>query len=105
MGLTPVGSGCLMILILIFGFCIKPHLAIDAELLSTAFTKSVGTVSLARHPLIDRREVSQVALSSVPACLMSLYVPRQLATSLMKKLRTGLFDPICPSFWPTPDSN
>ena len=94
-----------MILILIFGFGIKPHLVIGADLLFTAFTKLVGNVSLARHRLIDWREVSQVVLSSVPACLVSLHVPRQLATSLMKKLRTGLFARSCPSFWPTPDSN
>ena len=74
-----------MIPILIFGFCIKPHLAIDAELLSTVSTKLVGTVGLARHRLIDWRVLGQVALVSVPACLLSLYVTRQLATSFMKK--------------------
>ena len=86
MGLTPVGSGCLMTPILIFGFCIKPHLAIDAELLSTVSTKLVGTVGLARHRLIDWRVLGQVALGSVRACLVSLCVARQLAASFMKKL-------------------
>lgn len=61
MGLTPVGSGTLMTPILIFGFCIKPHVAIDAELLSTVSTKLVGTVSLARHRLIDWRVLGQMA--------------------------------------------
>jgi len=73
-GLTGVGGGSLMTPLLIFGFGIKPHLAIGTDLLFAAFTKMGGTVSLARHRLIDWRVVGQVALGSVPATLVTLQV-------------------------------
>ena len=73
-GLTGVGGGSLMTPILIFAFGIKPHLAIGTDLLFAAFTKMGGTVSLARHRLIDWRVVGQVALGSVPATLVTLQV-------------------------------
>ena len=77
-GLTGVGGGSLMTPLLIFGFGIKPHLAIGTDLLFAAFTKLGGTVSLARHRLIDWRVVGQMALGSVPACLVTLYILKQL---------------------------
>ena len=77
-GLTGVGGGSLMTPLLIFGFGIKPHLAIGTDLLFAAFTKLGGTASLARHRLIDWRLVGQVALGSVPACLVTLYILQQL---------------------------
>ena len=77
-GLTGVGGGSLMTPLLIFGFGIKPHLAIGTDLLFAAFTKLGGTVSLARHRLIDWPVVAQMALGSVPACLVTLYVLAQL---------------------------
>lgn len=73
-GLTGVGGGSLMTPLLIFVFGIKPHLAIGTDLLFAAFTKMGGTVSLARHRLIDWRVVGQVALGSVPATLVTLQV-------------------------------
>ena len=96
-GLTGVGGGSVMTPILIFGFDIKPHLAISTDLLFAAFTKLGGTVSLARHRLIDWRVESQVALGRVPACLVSLYVTQQLGTALMKKLGIGSSVRSCPS--------
>ena len=77
-GLTGVGGGSLMTPLLIFGFGIKPHLAIGTDLLFAAFTKLGGTVSLARHRLIDWPVVARMALGSVPACLVTLYVLKQL---------------------------
>ncbi len=77
-GLTGVGGGSLMTPLLIFGFGIKPHLAIGTDLLFAAFTKLGGTVSLARHRLISWPVVGQMALGSVPACLATLYVLKQL---------------------------
>ena len=73
-GLTGVGGGSLMTPILIFAFGIKPHLAIGTDLLFAAFTKMGGTVNLARSKVIDWRIVGQVALGSIPACLVTLYV-------------------------------
>ena len=77
-GLTGVGGGSLMTPLLIFGFGIKPHLAIGTDLLFAAFTKLGGTVSLVQHRFIDWRVVGQVALGSVPACLVTLYILQQL---------------------------
>ena len=105
MGLTPVCCGSLMTPILIFGLDLKPHLAIGTDLLFAAFTKLGGIVSLERHRSIDWRVLGQVALGSVPACLVSLYVPQQLGTSLIKKLWTASSASSCPSCWPAPDSN
>ena len=73
-GLTGVGGGSLMTPLLIFGFGIKPHLAIGTDLLFAAFTKMGGTVSLARSRLVDWRIVGQVAAGSIPASLVTLYV-------------------------------
>jgi len=77
-GLTGVGGGSLMTPLLIFVFGIKPHLAIGTDLLFAAFTKLGGTVSLARAKIIDWRIVGQVAAGSVPACLATLYVLKQV---------------------------
>ena len=72
-GLTGVGGGSLMTPLLIFGFGIKPHLAIGTDLLFAAFTKLGGTASLAKKRLIDWRVVGQVAAGSIPATLATLY--------------------------------
>ena len=73
-GLTGVGGGSLMTPLLIFGFGIKPHLAIGTDLLFAAFTKLGGTVSLARKRVIDWPVVGQMALGSVPATLVTLHI-------------------------------
>eukprot|EP01031_Cornospumella_fuschlensis_P002458 gene2458-3075_t len=77
-GLTGVGGGSLMTPLLIFFFGIKPHLAIGTDLLFAAFTKMGGTVSLARSKVIDWRIVGQVAMGSIPATLVTLYVLNRL---------------------------
>lgn len=77
-GLTGVGGGSLMTPLLIFGFGIKPHLAIGTDLLFAAFTKLGGTVRLARKRLIDWRMVGQMAAGSLPATLLTLYVLRRM---------------------------
>ena len=77
-GMTGVGGGSLMTPLLIFGFGIKPHLAIGTDLLFAAFTKLGGTVRLARARLIDWRMVGQMAAGSLPATLLTLYVLRRM---------------------------
>jgi uncharacterized protein len=77
-GLTGVGGGSLMTPILIFAFGIKPHLAIGTDLLFAAFTKLGGSISLARARVIDWPVVGQVALGSVPASLVTLYILQQV---------------------------
>lgn len=73
-GLTGVGGGSLMTPLLIFGFGIKPHLAIGTDLLFAAFTKMGGTVSLTRRRMVPWRLVVALSLGSVPAALATLYV-------------------------------
>ena len=76
-GLTGVGGGSLMTPILIFGFGIKPYLAIGTDLLFAAFTKFGGSVSLARSRLIDWPVVGLLSLGSIPAALATLYLLHQ----------------------------
>lgn len=73
-GLTGVGGGSLMTPLLIFGFGIKPHLAIGTDLLFAAFTKMGGTVSLARQRIVPWRVVGMLSAGSIPASLATLYV-------------------------------
>jgi uncharacterized membrane protein YfcA len=77
-GLTGVGGGSLMTPLLIFGFGIKPHLAIGTDLLFAAFTKMGGTVSLARQRVVPWRLVGALSMGSIPAALITLYVLHNL---------------------------
>ncbi len=77
-GLTGVGGGSLMTPLLIFGFGIKPYLAVGTDLLFAAFTKLGGSVQLARARLIDWPVVLRVAAGSVPAVLITLRVDKWL---------------------------
>lgn len=77
-GLTGVGGGSLMTPILIFGFGIKPYLAIGTDLLFAAFTKGGGSLALARAKLIDWPVVGLLSLGSIPAALATIYVLHRL---------------------------
>jgi len=89
-GLTGVGGGSLMTPLLIFGFGIKPHLAIGTDLLFAAFTKMGGTVSLARRRLVPWRLVATLSMGSIPAALATLYVLHRIgpANPLVQKTMT-----------------
>jgi uncharacterized protein len=73
-GLTGVGGGSLMTPILIFGFGIKPILAVGTDLLFAAFTKLGGTVNLALARRIDWKIVGALSLGSIPAALLTIWV-------------------------------
>lgn len=77
-GLTGVGGGSLMTPLLIFGFGIKPYLAVGTDLLFAAGTKLSGTVSTARAKLIDWPVVGLLSLGSIPAALATIYVLHRL---------------------------
>ena len=77
-GLTGVGGGSLMTPILIFGFGIKPYLAIGTDLLFAAFTKGGGALALARARLIDWPVVGLLSLGSIPAALATIWVLHRL---------------------------
>ena len=73
-GLTGVGGGSLMTPILIFGFGIKPYLAVGTDLLFAAFTKLGGTVNMALRGVVPWRVVASLSAGSIPAALLTLYV-------------------------------
>ena len=73
-GLTGVGGGSLMTPILIFGFGIKPYLAIGTDLLFAAATKFGGSIGLARSRAIDWPVVALLSAGSIPAALVTIFV-------------------------------
>jgi uncharacterized protein len=80
-GLTGVGGGSLMTPLLIFGFGVKPYLAIGTDLLFAAFTKLGGSVSLARARAIDWPIVGALSLGSIPAALITIYLLHSFGAS------------------------
>jgi uncharacterized protein len=73
-GLTGVGGGSLMTPILIFGFGVKPYLAIGTDLLFAAGTKFGGAAALARARKIDWPVVALLSAGSIPAALLTIGV-------------------------------
>lgn len=73
-GLTGVGGGSLMTPLLIFGFGVKPHLAIGTDLLFAAATKFGGAMGLARSRIIDWPVVGLLSIGSIPASLLTILV-------------------------------
>ncbi len=80
-GLTGVGGGSLMTPILIFGFGIKPYLAIGTDLLFAAFTKLGGTVNLARTKTVDWKIVASLCAGSIPSALITIYFLHSVGTT------------------------
>jgi uncharacterized membrane protein YfcA len=77
-GLTGVGGGSLMTPLLIFGFGIKPYLAVGTDLLFAAGTKFGGALGLARAKLIDWPVVGLLSVGSIPAALATIFTLRQM---------------------------
>ena len=77
-GLTGVGGGSLMTPLLIFGFGIKPHIAVGTDLLFAAFTKLGGTVAMARRQLVPWTVVARLSAGSLPAAGLSLWLLQAL---------------------------
>ncbi|HSV35889.1 MAG TPA: sulfite exporter TauE/SafE family protein [Ramlibacter sp.] len=73
-GLTGVGGGSLMTPLLIFGFGVKPYLAIGTDLLFAAVTKFGGSIGLARSKAIDWPVVGLLSAGSIPAALITIFV-------------------------------
>ena len=80
-GLTGVGGGSLMTPLLIFGFGIKPALAVGTDLLFAAGTKFGGLLNFARKRIIPWRVVFSLIAGSVPAALLTLALLHKLGTS------------------------
>ena len=77
-GLTGVGGGSLMTPLLIFGFGIKPYMAVGTDLLFAAGTKFGGALGLSRAKLIDWPVVGLLSAGSIPAALATIFTLRQL---------------------------
>ncbi len=90
-GLTGVGGGSLMTPLLIFGFGIKPILAVGTDLLFAAFTKLGGTVNLTLARRIDWKIVGTLSLGSIPAALLTVGALHYVgaANEAMQKLVTS----------------
>ena len=60
--------------ILIFGFGLKPYVAVGTDLLFAAFTKLGGTVNLARAKTVDWKIVGLLCVGSIPAALVTVWM-------------------------------
>lgn len=74
-GLTGVGGGSLMTPILVFIFGFAPKAAVGTDLLFAAITKTGGVfVHHGKHRSVDWKIVGYLALGSIPAALVVLYL-------------------------------
>src|SRR5689334_1927792 len=79
-GMTGVGGGSLMtpLLVLLFGF--HPATAVGTDLLYASVTKTVGTLVHGKQGTVDWRIVTRLALGSVPASVLTLFVMSRAGT-------------------------
>jgi uncharacterized protein len=91
-GLTGVGGGSLMTPLLIFGFGVKPYLAIGTDLLFAAATKCGGSLGLARSRAIDWPVVALLSAGSIPAALVTIFVLHRMgpASAAVQAVMTTL---------------
>lgn len=91
-GMTGVGGGSLMTPLLILLFGIHPATAVGTDLLYAATTKTVGTVVHGFNRNIDWRIVYRLALGSVPATVLTVYLLSQfdLTSGTAEKVLTFL---------------
>jgi uncharacterized membrane protein YfcA len=73
-GLTGVGGGSLMTPLLILLFGVHPVTAVGTDLLYASVTKSAGTLVHGFNKSVDWRIVGQLALGSVPAAAITLWL-------------------------------
>jgi len=73
-GLTGVGGGSLMTPLLVLVFGIPPATAVGTDLLYAALTKAGGTVAHGRKGHIDWVVASRLALGSIPAAALTIWV-------------------------------
>jgi hypothetical protein len=77
-GLTGVGGGSLMTPLLVLLFGVHPATAVGTDLLYAAMTKAGGTVAHGRKGHIDWAITGRLALGSIPAAAITLWVLSQL---------------------------
>ena len=77
-GLTGVGGGSLMTPLLVLLFGVHPATAVGTDLLYAALTKAGGTVAHGRKGHIDWQITGRLAMSSLPASAITLFVLSQM---------------------------
>ena len=85
-GLTGVGGGSLMAPILILFFSVAPATAVGTDLWFAAITKTVGGFVHQRHQGPDWQIVRRLALGSLPAAAITVYV---ISHSSMHQVKGG----------------
>ena len=73
-GVTGVGGGSLMTPLLVLLFGVHPVTAVGTDLLYAAITKSAGTVVHGRNKTINWHIVGKLALGSIPAAAVTLWL-------------------------------
>ena len=73
-GLTGVGGGSLMTPLLVLLFGVHPATAVGTDLLYAAITKTAGTAVHGMHGRVNWKVVGLLAMGSVPAALVMLWV-------------------------------
>ena len=73
-GLTGIGGGILMLPLLILGFGLPPSVAIGTDVTYAALTKLIGTWQHWRQGTVDRPLVRDLALGSLPASLLAVWL-------------------------------
>jgi hypothetical protein len=79
-GMTGVGGGSLMTPILVLLFNFHPATAVGTDLLYASVTKTVGTAVHGKQGTVDWKIVRRLALGSVPAAIVSLFVMSRVGT-------------------------
>ena len=77
-GLTGVGGGSLMTPLLVLVFGVNPATAVGTDLLYAALTKAGGTVAHGKKGHIDWSITGRLALGSIPAAAITLWILSQL---------------------------
>jgi hypothetical protein len=78
--MTGVGGGSLMTPILVLLFNFHPATAVGTDLLYASVTKTVGTAVHGKQGTVDWKIVRRLALGSVPAAIVSLFVMSRVGT-------------------------
>ena len=92
-GLTGVGGGSLMTPLLVLLFNVHPATAVGTDLLYAAVTKAGGTVAHGRKGHIDWSITGRLALGSIPAAALTIWVLSRLPkadNTLAQLISSGL---------------
>lgn len=80
-GVTGVGGGSLMTPLLVFLFGFQPAVAVGTDLLFAAITKTTGVwVHHGKHGSVNWKIVGLMAVGSLPAALVTIFVIRHMAS-------------------------